>query len=393
MRFWVGGYGPDHNGAPAEGIGMLVAGEADAGLAGGPLSYTGTAVAAPSPSWVTAHPSLDVVYAALEESGSVQAFQRVAENRLAPMGDPVAAGSAVCHVAVAPDGGFLLASCWGDGRVVRVPLDADGALSTASIAPAAADPYGSGAAEAAAQAADPALAAAARALRAAAGEEYADLVPGYDDEAPAPTSDAAEGSDRVSRAHEALFLPGGVVVTTDLGFDLVRVWHTAGAGLRRGEQVALPQGSGPRHMVWHPSGHLYVLTEFTNEVFVLAPDAEGHWHVLGGAPAAPGALEGDTGAELAASRDGQFLYAGIRGSDTIGVLRVRGSGEALEPVALVEAGVRRPRHHVVVRDTLLIAGQSSNDIVSLSLDPRSGVPGALRHRTEAPAPTCLLPTR
>lgn len=375
---------------------MLVAGEAGAGLAGGPLSYTGTAVAAPSPSWVTAHPALDVVYAALEESGSVQAFQRVAESRLVPLGDAVAAGSAVCHVAVAPDGGFLLANCWGDGRVVRVPLDAAGALGAPRIAPPAADPYAPGAEAAAAEAADPALAAATRALRAAAGEEYADLVPGYD-EPPTPVTDAAERpadeSERVSRAHEAVFLPGGVVVTTDLGYDLVRVWHAAGAGLRRGQQIALPQGSGPRHMVWHPSGHLYVLTEFTHEVFVLAPDAEGHWHILGGAPAAPGALEGDTGAELAASRDGQFLYAGIRGSDTIGVLRVRGSGEALEPVALVEAGVRRPRHHVVVRDTLLIAGQSSNDIVSLSLDLRTGVPGSLRHRTEAPAPTCLLPTR
>jgi 6-phosphogluconolactonase (cycloisomerase 2 family) len=390
MRFWVGGYGPDHNGAPAEGIGMLVAGDPDGALAGGPLTYTGTAAAAPSPSWVAPHPSLDVVYAALEDAGRVQAFRRIAEERLTPLGDPVEAGAAACHVAVAPDGGFLLVSCWGDGRVVRVPLEADGALTAPRIAPPAADPYAPGSTPA--DAPDPALAAAARALRAAAGDEYADLVPDFDGDGAEAETAPAEGG-RVSRAHEALFLPGGLVVTTDLGFDLVRVWHSAGAGLRRGQQIALPQGCGPRHMVWHPSGHLYVLTEFTREVFVLAPDAEGVWHVLGGAPAAPGALEGDTGAELAASRDGQFLYAGVRGSDTIGVLRVRGSGQALEPVALVEAGARRPRHHVVVRDTLLIAGQGSNEIVSLPLDLRTGIPGAARHRTAAPAPTCLLPTR
>lgn len=405
MRFWVGGYGEDHNGAPGEGIGMLVAGEADSALAGGPLAFTGTAVAAPSPSWVTAHPTLDVVYATLEGAGQVQAFRRVSEDRLTPLGTPVAAGSAPCHVAVAPEGGFLLVSCWGDGRVVRVPLGADGALADPRIAPAALDPYRPGAAEAEEDARDPALAAAARALREAAGEEYADLLPDYDEERaeraepaePMPMAGAGAGDAgeeaRTSRAHESLFLPGGVVVTTDLGFDLVRVWHAAGSGLRRGQQIALPQGCGPRHMVWHPSGHLYVLTEFTHEVFVLAPDGEGVWHVRGGAPAALGALDGDTGAELAASRDGQFLYAGIRGSDTIGVLRVRDSGEALEPVALVESGVQRPRHHVVVRDTLLVAGQSSNDVVSLSLDLRTGVPGALRFRTPAPAPTCLLPTR
>lgn len=391
MRFWVGGYGPDHKGGPAEGIGMLVAGDPDSALAGGPLSYRGTAARAASPSWVAAHPSLDVVYAALEEAGRVQAFRRVSEDRLTPLGEPVDAGAATCHVAVAPDGAYLLASCWGAGRVVRVPLRAGGALGTPTLAPAAADPYGAASAPARGER-DDALAAAARTLRAVAGKEYADLVPDYDPgEEPAPA--APEPSDRVSRAHEALFLPGGVAVTTDLGFDLVRVWNPAGEGLRAGQQIALPKGCGPRHMVWHPSGHLYVLTEYSREVFVLAPDAERVWHVIGGAPAAPGSLDGDTGAELAASRDGQFLYAGIRGSDTLGVLRVRGAGEAVEPVAIVEAGVERPRHHVVVRDTLLVAGQASNEVASLTLDLRTGVPQGVRHRTPAPAPTCLLPTR
>lgn len=392
MRFWLGGYGEDADGAPAEGIGTLVAGDADAATAGGPLAFAGTAVRAPSPSWVAAHPSLDVVYAALEGAGTVQAFERVAVDRMRPLGAPVEAGASACHVAVAPDGAFVLVSCWGDGRVVRVPLGADGTLGTARIAPPATDPYGPAAP--AASPSDPALAAAARALRAAAGAEYADLVPDYDDEPAQPVQDAApEEPARVSRAHEALFLPDGTVLTTDLGYDLVRVWHAAGPGLRRGQQLALPQGCGPRHMVWHPSGHVYVLTEYTREVFVLTRDAEGAWHVRGGVPAGMGGLDGDTGAEIALSRDAHVVYAGIRGSDTIAVLRVRGAGEALEPVALVEAGVRTPRHHAVVHDTLIVAGQTSDEVVSHALDPRTGVPGGVRHRAAAPAPTCVLPVR
>ena len=64
MRFWVGAYAAD-SGA-AEGIGLLQAGEADSPAASGPLGMVGTAVAAPgSPSWVAAHPTLDVLYAAL----------------------------------------------------------------------------------------------------------------------------------------------------------------------------------------------------------------------------------------------------------------------------------------------------------------------------------------
>ena len=74
-------------------------------------------------------------------------------------------------------------------------------------------------------------------------------------------------------------------------------------------------------------------------------------------------------------------------------MRVRGAGDALAPVALVDAGVDWPRHHIVVRDTLLVAGQRSDEVASLTLDLRTGVPGRVRHRVEAPTPTCLLVAR
>jgi len=278
-------------------------------------------------------------------------------------------------------------------------LDASGRPSSPAIAPAATDPYGPGAGEPA-QAGDIDLVAAARALREAAGEEYAHLVPDHDRE-DASSADAAggEGTARPSRAHEAVFLPDGLIATTDLGYDLVRFWRDGPRGLRQVQQVALPQGSGPRHMAWHPSGHLYVVTEFSCELFVLSASAPATgsgpavWRLVGGTPLGAGTLPGDSAAELAASRDGEFLYAGVRGSNTLATLRVRGAGEYVEPVALVDAGVDWPRHHVVVRDILLVAGQLSNEVASLTLDVRTGVPGRVRHRTDAPSPTCLLPVR
>jgi len=114
---------------------------------------------------------------------------------------------------------------------------------------------------------------------------------------------------------------------------------------------------------------------------------------VGGAPLGAGTLPGDIAAELAVSRDGETLYAGVRGSNTIATLRVGGAGETVTPVALVDSGVNWPRHHVVVRDTLLVAGQLSDEVASLTLDLRTGVPGRVRHRTAAPSPTCLLPVR
>ena len=397
MRFWLGGYTADMGGA-ATGLGVLLAGAADDALAGGPLGFAGDAAAtAGSPSWLAYHPTLEVVYAALEGARAVQAFRRTGEASFVPLGAPVEAGESVCHIAVAPDAGSLVASCWSDGRVVRMTLDAAGRPAAPVIAAAAVDPYGP-------QNAHPTvgtmtvpgaidLAAAARALRAAAGAEYAHLVPDHDEPEAAPDGAREGEASRPSRAHQAVFLPGGLIATTDMGLDLVRFWRVRGAGLALMQEIVLPQGSGPRHTVWHPSGHLYVVTELSHEVFVLAPDVTGAWRVVGGTHLGAGILPTDTAAELAPSRDGDFLYAGVRGSDTISVLLVRGSGETIQPLALVEAGVHWPRHHVVARDTLLVAGQLADEVVSLGIDLRTGVPGRVRHRTQAPAPTCLLPAR
>lgn len=399
MKFWLGGYTADSDGH-ASGIGMLLAGGADDASAGGGLGFAGEVAATDSPSWLTAHPSLDVVYAALENRGEVQAFRRTGESSFTPLGAAVPAGAATCHIAVAPDGASLIASCWGDGRVVRMTLDAAGRPAAPVIAAAATDPYGPDAAESGAVlfgggSGQGDLAAAARALRDAAGAEYAHLVPDHDAaEAASPTSDAGDAaSARPSRAHQAVFLPGGLVATTDMGLDVVRLWRAGADGLRPLQQVVLPRGSGPRHMVWHPSGHLYVVAELSCEVFVLAAAVDGSWHVVGGSPLGVGTMPGDTAAELAMSRDGEFLYAAARGSNTLATLRVRGAGEVVQPVALVDAGVDWPRHHVVVRDILLVAGQLSDEVASLTLDVRTGVPGKVRHRTAAPSPTCLLPVR
>ncbi|GAA2980188.1 6-phosphogluconolactonase (cycloisomerase 2 family) [Microbacterium terrae] len=416
MRLLLGGYTADMDGH-ASGIGMLLVGDADGASAGGPLAYAGEVAAAASPSWLTAHPGTeaslgsgspslsrgDVVYAALEGAGAVQAYRRTGEASFVPLGAPVEAGSFVCHIAVDPGGAFLLATCWGDGRVVRMSLDAAGRPSSPTIAPDPVDPHGGTGSPASPAAAAYAfdggvdLAAAARALREAAGDEYAHLVPDHDR---APTEPAelepgaadAAASERVPHAHQSLFLPGGLVATTDMGFDIVRLWRASAAGLRHAHDVVLPRGSGPRHMAWHPSGHLYVVAELSCEVFVLAPDVTGTWRVIAGVPLGP-TQPGDTAAELALSHDRAFLYAGVRGSDTLAAVRVRGAGDELAPVALVEAGVRWPRHHVVARDALIVAGQLGDEVASLTLDIRTGVPGRARHRTAGPSPTCLLPLR
>jgi 6-phosphogluconolactonase (cycloisomerase 2 family) len=366
-RFWLGGYGAAMDGS-ADGIGLLAG---DEGREASTLAYRGAVVETPSPSWLAQHPSLDVVYAALEGDSAVQAFSRSGEAALTPLGSPAAVGQYVCHVAVAPNGSALIASCYGDGRVVRFDLDAEG-----RIVPSKPD--------------------AAAALRAALFGE-----PDPDAPAATPPGDGiaasdpyAVGGDRVSHAHAAVFLPDGRVATTDLGFDLVRFWRQSGSGLVLDHEVVLPLGTGPRHMVLHPSGHLHVVTEYSCEVFTLARAADGTWSVVSVTLTSPIAEVGkDFPAELARSRDGQFLYTALRGSNTIAALRVRGGGEGLESVALADSGVDWPRHHLIHEGKMLVAGQRSDTITLIDLDERTGAPLGIRHEAQVPTPTHFLPVR
>lgn len=373
-RFWLGGYGSAMEGS-ADGIGLL-AGDADRQTA---LEYRGAVTQTPSPSWLAQHPTLDVVYAALEGDAAVQAFSRSGESTLRPLGEPVEAGENVCHVAVAPSGGYLVASCYGDGRVVRIGIDEQGRLVQDA---------GNRAAELrAALLGEPLEAAPPAGVAAAASDPYAGSLA-------ASGEDAASGEERVSHAHSAVFLADGRIATTDLGFDLVRIWRPTAGGLILDHEIVLPMGTGPRHMVAHPSGHLHVVTEYSCEVFTLAAGRDGTWAVVSAVLSSPIAEVGtDFPAELVRSRDGHFLYTALRGSNTIAALRVRGGGESLESIALADSGVDWPRHHLVHEGKLLVAGQRSDSIALLDLDERTGAPLGIRHTAQAPTPTHFLPVR
>lgn len=397
MRFWLGGYTDDLDGHAA-GIGVLLSGAPEEQSPRGPLAFAGTAAHAESPSWLSAHPTQDVVYAALEGRGAVQAFRRTGPESLARLGRAVPTGDLTCHLAVAPDGSSLVAASYGDGSVTRVALSLDGMLGESVQLAQAVDPYAvdggalfGGAAELQPRgSATIDLAAASRALREAAGSEFAHLIPSYEEPvAPiAPAQPAEDVGARISRAHHVTFLPGGRFATTDTGFDTVRIWNGQGEV----QSIALPQGTAPRHAVWHPSGHLYVVTRDSCEIYALAPDRSGEWRIMTAHTIARElALGFDQPAEISQTHDGLFLHVSVRGSDTLATIAVQNGGASLSDVALVESGVDGPRHHVVIGDTVVIAGQKSDEVVSRIVDGRTGVVGHPLHRAPAPTPSMLLP--
>jgi len=336
---WIGTYTPD-GGGRADGIGAARAHQ------DGSLEWLGTAVEAQSPSFVAVHPKLPVVYAAAEQRRKVQAYRRLGDFGLEPYGEPLAAGEATCHIAVDPGGRFVTAACWGDGQVLLYELDADGGMTGRFPAAASVDPH----------------------------------------------SALSPGNPRQSRAHASLMLRDGRVMTTDLGHDTLRIWnYEPGTGLVADHEVVLPYGSGPRHMVEHPSGSVFIVSEYSAEVFVVRPEAGTYELVFRGPATAGGSQEGDSAAEICLDPQGNFAYAGVRGSNVISVLQVAADGTELIPVKDIDSGGNWPRHHLVRGSWLHVAHERSDNIATFELDPATGLPGPMLHNLPTPSPTALVP--
>lgn len=328
---WAGSYTAESGGA---GDGITPLRHADDGTFVG----AGPAHALPSPTWVAAHPELPVLYAASESAGQVSAFRVGDGASLTPLGANRYAGAAVCHLAVDPGARFVVASCWGDGAVVLLPLDTEGALGEPAAASAAADPH--------------------------VGDDSVAI-------------DSHTGEPRRSRAHAALVLDPEHLVTTDLGYDLLRFWRLDDAATRLvpEQELVLPAGSGPRHIAELPDGRLLVITEYSIQLIVVdRPHPDAPYRIaatLDLLPEAPRA--GESGSGIAIAGDGRTVYLGIRGSDRIVPVRVQADGSftVLAPVA---SGGELPRAVAVDGLRLHVMHQGSGTVTTHSLDATSGLP-------------------
>jgi 6-phosphogluconolactonase (cycloisomerase 2 family) len=326
-RIWIGGYTDDMNGS-AEGIVVLrVAPD-------GTLENHGLAAAADSPSFLVS--SGDTLYAAGEGARVVTAY-RIAGDELHFLGAQDTAGELPCALTVLGERAALVVACYGDGILDVHPLAPDGAI----------------------------------------GKTVQSL------------RGAGKGT-RINQdgphAHAALQVAATTVLSTDLGTDDVYIHTLDGDLLTRSGSLTFPTGSGPRDLLLHSSGVVYLLAELSNEVFVL--ERADQRYAISGQVALPGATEGDHAAALALSADGRFLYSALRGSDNVAVLALSDDGRTLSPVGAVSSGGGWPRHLVIDGEYLRVANQLTNSVVTFTLGP-DGLP-VLHSSLVVPSPTCLL---
>ncbi|MFD3869918.1 lactonase family protein [Streptomyces sp. NPDC058623] len=310
-----------------------------------PLSVTRSL---PDPSYLTVSRSTGVVYAVSEtEQGAAGAFRPTVEG-LVPAGPAVrVGGSGPTHLGLA--GGRLLTANYTSGSVSSLSVAGDGSLS------------------------GPASVLTHRAT-------------------------GPDGSLREAHAHQVVPDPSGRwVLSVDLGTDSVRVCalDAATGALRVHSETVLRAGSGPRHLVPHPTEPvIYVLHELEPQLTVC------RWNPAAGrlepVSEVPVASRGASGAvrpypsAIVASPDGRFLWAAVRGADVIVTFSLADGPEEPQLTGTVGCGGHWPRDLAADPSgrRLYAANERSGDVTWFDVDPLTGHPrraGSL----PVPAATCV----
>jgi 6-phosphogluconolactonase len=183
-----------------------------------------------------------------------------------------------------------------------------------------------------------------------------------------------------SHPHHVVFDPSGrFVIVPDKGLDRVFVFRfdaSSGRLTRSGSVVARP-GSGPRHAAFHPRlAVVWVLNELNSTVTTYRFDPEhGSLTPVQILPSVPEEFTGNnTGAEIAASVDGRFVYCSNRGQDSISVYAADLKTGWLKAIQWVPTGGHQPRFFCLDAShrRLYAANEMSDSIIAFRVNQTTG---------------------
>jgi 6-phosphogluconolactonase len=185
----------------------------------------------------------------------------------------------------------------------------------------------------------------------------------------------------------------------DLGIDKVLMYRfDARTGVLTADSLrscSLEPGSGPRHIVFDPSGKfMFVVNELTSTVtvFTFEPGQE-TFHSPQTISTLPKNLTGkNTTAEILIDAKGKFLYVSNRGDDSIVQFRIDPDNGGLTPVAWFRCEGKSPRHIAIdpTGQWLFAANQRSNEIRLFRINPESGRLTPATRSTKVISPVCSV---
>ncbi len=208
--------------------------------------------------------------------------------------------------------------------------------------------------------------------------------------------DAADTKASGAKSHWAGTNPSGThvfVPALEPNFIAQYKLDAANGKLTDNGTAVLPNGSGPRHLAFHPNeAWAYVVNELGVTVTKLDFDkASGKLtakQTLSALPMGQG-TGGVTGAEIVVHPSGKWVYASTRGYNSIAHFAVNGSDGTLTLVANAPTGGNEPRSFGMSPEgTLIFAGnQSANQVVGFRIDGATGALASLGAPLDVPSPT------
>jgi len=325
----------------------------------GSLSDIRAAAVTNNPSFLALHPNGRFLYAVNEgTSGEVDQISAFAiddsrsSGRLRDLGAVSSMGLGPCHLSLDASARWLFAANYRSGSIAVYPIRSDGTLGRAQQTIQQQD---------------------------------------------SPTRDGAIKS---PHAHEVVQSPDSrFVLSVDLGLDKIFVYRfdalSGSLSVNNPPAMQFPAGYGPRHIVFSKDAHkLYVLTEPTAKLITLSWDAVrgALMQLAESSIQPPDASWPPSGAELALSANGRFIYASNRAqSNSIAAFRIDHKGIPT-PIASIASGGTTPRFITIDPSGrfLLAANQDSNDIATFRIDPVSGALTAMASEALVPAPVNIV---
>ncbi|WP_158803477.1 MULTISPECIES: lactonase family protein [unclassified Acidisoma] len=223
------------------------------------------------------------------------------------------------------------------------------------------------------------------------------IKPASDSVVRAGTGPNAERQER-SHAHCLVETPEGRLVAADLGTDEVAFYNFDAEAGRMSEEpvevIAMPPGSGPRHLVCSKDGaRIYVLNEMAQTVTLLTRPGEGRsYEIAQSVSTLPeGADTSGTSAGIVLSPDGRFLFASNRGHDSIMAFRIDPGSGRLTQIGACASGGRTPRTFAIDPSGgfLIVANQEGHNLTILQIDQATGALADNQTSIELSSPMCV----
>jgi 6-phosphogluconolactonase len=327
----------------------------------GTATPLGLAVESANPSFLAVHPNQRLLYAVNETSnyegqkaGSISAYSIDPQSgHLAFLNSVSSRGDSPCHLSVDRTGKLVVAANYGGGSIAAFPLKSDGSLNEAS----------------------------------AFVQHKGSSVDKARQEGP--------------HAHSASFSPDNrFALFSDLGLDRILVYRLdiSQGTLKLNDPPfgSVKAGSGPRHLAFHPNGHLaYEINEMVPSITVFSYDSrQGVLKEIEQVSAQPDNYTGtnNSGAEVVMHPSGRFLYASNRGADTIAVFAIDPQKGTLSKPAQVSTQGKTPRNFAVdpTGAYLLAANQGSDTIVVFRIDQKTGMLSPTGTVLSVKSPVCVV---